>query len=239
MDPADSIGIKRMKTKNVIVVGSGKLATAVLEELNQDKTGLVALWETRDLNSMPESIVVHAGSGRQLAEVYEFCKSSNSVFVELSTGTTTIDNDFSFPVILCPNTSILLIKFLAMWKHFGNLSNKFDISILESHQHSKKSTPGTAVEIADAVGYSRENISSVRDPEVQSKELRIPNEYLPKHAFHRVKIEDGSVSIQIETKVLGHDSYAVGVREIVSAIRKIELENRKYQITEFAENGWI
>jgi len=38
---------------------------------------------------------------------------------------------------------------------------------------------------------------------------------------------------------LGHDSYAVGVREIVSAIRKIELENRKYQITEFAENGWI
>ena len=144
----------------MIVVGSGELATAILEELIQDKTGLVVLWETRDPNSTQESIVVHAGSGRQLAEVYEFCKSSNSVFVELSTGTTTIGNDFSFPVILCPNTSILLMKFLSMWKHFGNLSNDFDISILESHQHSKKSTPGAAVEIADAIGYSREHISS-------------------------------------------------------------------------------
>lgn len=239
MGLAGSMGMERMKRKNVIVAGSGKLATAVLEELSQDKTGLVTLWETRDLNSMPESIVVHAGSGRQLAEVYEFCASSNSVLVELSTGTTTIDDKFSFPVILCPNTSILLIKFMAMWKHFGNLSNRFDISILESHQHSKTSAPGTAVEIADAIGYSRENISSVRDPEVQSKELEIPDEYLPKHAFHRIKIEDGSVSIQVEAKVLGHDSYATGVREIVSAIKKVELENRKYQITEFAENGWI
>jgi dihydrodipicolinate reductase len=225
--------------KNVIVVGSGKLATAVIEELSLDKSFVVSSWDTKRPNSNVASIVVHAGSGRQLSEVYEFCKLSNSVFVELSTGMPTIDNEFLFPVVICPNTSVLLIKFLAMWKHFGTLSDEYKISMLESHQASKKSVPGTAVEIADAIGYPREDIFSVRDPEVQSKELQISSEYLPKHAFHRVKIEDGSVSIQVETKVLGHDSYATGVSKIASAIAKLELENRKYQITEFAENGWI
>ncbi|MFZ0481759.1 MAG: dihydrodipicolinate reductase C-terminal domain-containing protein [Desulfobacterales bacterium] len=228
-----------MKKKNVIVVGSGKLAAAVIEKLSLDGDVLISSWDTKETHSMAKSIVVHAGSGRQLSEVYEFCKSSNSVLVELSTGTATLEQEFLFPVIICPNTSILLIKFLSIWKHFGKLSNKYDISILESHQTTKKSLPGTAVDIADAIGFPIERISSVRDPEVQSKEIGIPDEYLAKHAFHRVKIEDGSVSIQIETKVLGHDSYASGVREILFAIGKIEIENRKYHITEFAENGWI
>jgi 4-hydroxy-tetrahydrodipicolinate reductase len=225
--------------KNVIVVGSGKLATAVLEALSMDKDILTSSWDVKGPKPMEESIVVHAGSGRQLSEVYGFCKTINSVLLELSTGTETLVQDFLFPVVICPNTSILLIKFLAMWKHFGKLSHEFNISVLESHQSTKKSLPGTAVAIADNIGFPLENISSVRDPEVQSKEIGIPDEYLSKHAFHRVKIEDGSVSIQIETRVLGHDSYASGVRGIVLAIKKQSLENRKYQIVEFAENGWI
>lgn len=228
-----------MKKKKIIVVGSGKLAAAVIEELNQDKGSLVSSWNANSTNSTETSIVVHAGSGRHLQDVYKFCKKSNSILVELSTGTETSDNDFPFPVVICPNISILLIKFLAMWKHFGNLSERFDISILESHQSTKKSLPGTAIEIADAIGFPREEITSVRDLEVQSKELKIPNEYLPKHAFHRIKIKDESVSIKIDTKVLGHDSYATGVKEILLALEKVDLENRRYQITEFAENGWI
>jgi len=228
-----------MNKKNVIVVGSGKLALAVLEGLGHDKEILVSSWTKEEVDPTKKSIVVHAGSGRQLPEVYDFCSLSKSILLELSTGTGTADRDLLFPVVVCPNTSILLIKFLAMWKQFGTLTDRFDISILESHQNTKKSLPGTAVEIADAIGFPREEILSVRDQDVQSKEIGIPSEYLSKHAFHRIEIEDGTVSIKIETKVLGHDSYADGVRQIVSSIGKIELENRTYQITEFARNGWI
>jgi hypothetical protein len=228
-----------MKKKHVIVVGSGKLASAVFEELGRDEGILVSSWDTKAANSMVNSIVIHAGSGRQLPEVYDFCSLSKSILVELSTGTGTADRDLLFPVVVCPNTSILLIKFLSLWKQFGTLTDRFDISILESHQNTKKSLPGTAVEIADAIGFPREEILSVRDQDVQSKEIGIPGEYLSKHAFHRIEIEDGTVSIKIETKVLGHDSYADGVRQIVSSIGKIKLENRTYQITEFARNGWI
>lgn len=227
-----------MKNK-VIVVGSGKLARAVLETLHQDQQLNLSTWENRNTNIAEASIIVHAGSGRQLPEVYEFCKSTRSVLIELATGTATGNGAFSFPIVLCPNTSLLMIKFLAMLKHFKNPSHSFEIALLESHQSSKKSLPGTAVEIANAIGLPQDNILSVRNPEVQSKQLNIPTEFLPKHAYHKLSLKDGSVSIEIETNVLGHDSYGSGVAAIIAAVGNRELENRIYQITEFAENGWI
>lgn len=228
-----------MKRAKIIIVGSGKLANAVYEALSSRNEPLVTRWESVAAPSKQKAILVHAGSGRQLHDVFAFCHTTGSVFVELSTGTETLGKEFTFPVVICSNTSILLVKFLSMWKHFGDLSGNCHISILESHQANKKSLPGTAVEMAKSIGFPTEEIRSIREPEIQSAQLGIPEEFLSKHAYHKIRISDGSVSIQVETKVLGHDSYAEGVQRIISAIKKVQLEKRKHQITEFAENGWI
>lgn len=223
----------------VLVVGTGKLATELLGSHRlAPATCRVMAWSDPARGNV-RSIVVHAGSGRELPAAIEFCRATGSPLVELSTGSDLETASHDFPVVLCPNTNILMLKFMSMLETSGHLFRDCHISVTESHQASKTSVPGTAVGIAQSLGVLAQDIHSVRDPAEQRDALQIPDDQLGRHAFHRIRIEDGACSLQFESRVYGASPYADGVSRIVEAVRQHELEPRRYSIVEFIHNGWL
>lgn len=222
----------------VLIVGSGKLASELLNELS-----LSAPFTVRSWSGAPEvqgrSVVVHAGSGRELNDVIAYCRETNSVLVELATGSKIEVASPTFPVVLCPNTNILMLKFMNMLAKSGRLFEGYRIELTESHQAEKQSTPGTAVAIAQSLGLPAEDVISVRNREEQLTALRIPSEHLDRHALHSIIIGDGTCRVLLETRVYGSSPYADGVSKIVSAVATRPLENRVYAIDEFVEHGWV
>ncbi|HZX30452.1 MAG TPA: dihydrodipicolinate reductase [Rhodocyclaceae bacterium] len=223
---------------NVIIVGAGKLAKELLESLGTGGAHPVFPWAERDRAS-GKSIVVHAGSGRELDEVVAYCRATRSPLMELSTGSRVEAMTPDFPLVLCPNTNILMLKFMAMLARNGAMFEGYPIAFTESHQAQKSSTPGTAVAMAQSLGLPAAEIVSIRNPAEQQGSLGIPPEHLGRHAYHRIVIEDGLCSLALETRVYGATPYADGVARIVSAIAARQLDNRRYDIIEFVDNGWI
>lgn len=145
----------------------------------------------------------------------------------------------AFPIVLCPNTNILMLKFMAMLEQCGKMFNGYEINIIESHQASKASVPGTAVNIAHSLGMSSNDIQSVRDTSIQRTQLEIAEADLARHAFHQVQIHEGKCSVKLESRVYGDAPYAEGVAQIVAAASSRQLERRLYSIMEFVKNGWL
>jgi 4-hydroxy-tetrahydrodipicolinate reductase len=222
----------------VIVVGTGKLARELLSELPSASSTKVIAWADA-ARSEAGSVVVHAGSGRELEDVITYCQDTGSTLVELSTGSEIESRAVDFPVVVCPNTNILMLKFLAMLAASGHHFKNYKVSIIESHQAGKSSVPGTAVALAQSLGLPSEKILSIRDPGEQRDALRISPEYLSRHAYHRVEIEDNVGRVVLETKVCGAAPYAAGLAQILSAVRSQQLESRRYNVMEFIENGWV
>jgi len=223
----------------IFVVGSGKLANAIIKSQISFQSVELLKWDTQFQNNTQKAIIVHAGSGRQLKECIDFCSRTKSLFIELSTGLETEKMESDFPLIICPNTSILILKTIHMLKACGKHFENYSISLTESHQSTKTTEPGTAFAFADSVTLPLNKIVSIRDPEIQQYEIGIPNEYLDKHAYHKLIIKDGNDEVTIETKVLGHESYAKGVKTIIEAVLKHTLENKKYTILDLIENGLL
>ena len=222
----------------VIIAGTGKLATELLHALKADASCPVRSWADA-LGSPRRSIVVHAGSGRELDAIAAYCEATKSPLIELATGSSIEAKPRGFPVILCPNTNILMLKFMSMMAQCGHLFQGHDIKLIESHQAAKTSVPGTAVNLADSLGIGHQDIRSVRDTSVQRAELQIPEIDLARHAYHQVLIQDGQCSLKLETRVQGDAPYAPGVVRIVEAVRARELDNRLYSIMEFISKGWL
>ena len=86
-------------------------------------------------------------------------------------------------MIICPNTSLLVIKILNMIKNNSHYFKAYDKWIIESHQSSKKSLPATAHDFADSLGLPLDQIVSLRDKNIQENILKIPKNYLAKHAY--------------------------------------------------------
>lgn len=228
-----------MKKIKIYVAGSGKLANAILNSDLSFQSCEILKWDTRYQMLDEKVILVHAGSGRQLKECVEFCDRTKSIFIELSTGLETETLQPDFPLIICPNTSILVLKTLNMLKANGRNFENHSISITESHQSTKKTEPGTAYAFANALKFPVDKIVSVRNPEMQQNKIGIPEEYLGKHAYHKIVIKDGNDEITIETKVLGHDSYAKGVKMIIEAALINSLENKKYTVLDLIANNML
>lgn len=228
-----------MERMKIFVVGSGKLANAILSSDLSFPACEIVKWETHNQTLNEKVIIVHAGSGRQIKECFDFCVRTESVFIELSTGLETEKMKPDFPLIICPNTSVLLLKALSMIKANGRYFENYKISITESHQSTKKTEPGTAYAFADSLRFPIDKIESIRDPEIQQNKIGIPKEYLDKHAYHKIVIKDGSDEVTIETKVLGHDSYAIGVKAIIEAVLKYSLENKKYTVLDLIDNNML
>lgn len=222
----------------VIVVGSGKLAQELLGSLQAGAECPVLPWTAAAQEAGP-SIVVHAGSGRELAAVEAFCAAAQAPLVELATGSALEPGARGFPVVVCPNTNILMLKFMGMLERSGHLFCGHRIELLESHQAQKASVPGTAVSMAHALGLPVGDIQSVRATDIQSDMLQIPGEHLARHAYHRIQIADGQCSLQLEARVYGDAPYADGVARIVAAVRARPLDNRLYSVMEFVHKGWL
>lgn len=222
----------------VLIVGKGKLAAELINELRLEAPLTVHRWSNHS-TAHSSSVVIHAGSGRELDDVIAYCKKNNSVLIELSTGSKLEILSPAFPVILCPNTNILMLKFMHMLANCGDLFKGYPIEVMESHQAAKRSAPGTAIAIAQSLGLSANEVVSVRDTEKQLTTLGIPEEHLGRHAFHRISIKDAICGISFETRVYGESPYADGVSRIVSAVVSRQLEKRLYVIDEFIERGWI
>jgi len=222
----------------VFIVGTGKLATELLESLGQDPASQIFPWAKRSESQRP-AIVVHAGSGRELHAVVDYCQASHSTLVELATGSDAQTAAQGFPVVLCPNTNILMLKFMHMLEKSGHLFAGYAIQLTESHQQPKTSVPGTAVSMAQALGLGSDAVRSVRDPQQQADRLQIPAEHLARHAYHQIVVKDPVCSVTLETRVYGAAPYADGVSRILAAVRTHPLEDRVYPIGEFVERGWV
>jgi 4-hydroxy-tetrahydrodipicolinate reductase len=221
----------------IVIVGAGKLANAILgSELEFPDNEIVA-WNDVQKSLNERAIIVHAGSGRQLIDCLEFCKRTDSIFIELSTGLETEKIEAEFTLILCPNTSLLLLKVMHMLSLYGHHFAHNKITITESHQSTKSSVPGTAFSLAKSLKMPTDKIRSIREPKMQLEEIGIPVEFLDKHAYHKIEIEDGKDSVTIETKVLGHRSYASGVKKILEAVLNHPLERRKYSVLDLIDKG--
>jgi len=222
----------------IIVVGAGLMARELLSLLPAAFALKVVGWVDRSESGGP-FVVVHAGSGRELDEVIAFCERTSSPLVEVATGSAIINREVRVPVVLCPNTNVLMLKFMVMMARSGDLFKGCQVRLTESHQAAKTSTPGTAVTVAHSLGLPSTEIRSVRDPVEQSQVLGIPQEHLSRHAYHHIEIQDGQTSLTLETRVFDKAPYAAGVARIVAAIQSHELEPRIYNVTEFVENGWL
>ncbi|CAE6722801.1 dihydrodipicolinate reductase C-terminal domain-containing protein [Paraburkholderia nemoris] len=222
----------------VIIAGAGKLATELLasHELN-DNYHTISWADRKETNSA--SIVVHAGSGRELPAVIAYCRSTKSTLIELSTGSDVEVEPFDFPVVLCANTNILMLKFMSMLETSGHLFRGYKVRLVESHQAAKTSVPGTALNIAQSIGQTANSIVSVRDPKIQCRELKIPDDQLTRHAFHQIRIEDGGSSLLLESRVYGTSPYADGVSRIIEVVCHNGLEHRLYSVMELVKNGWL
>lgn len=224
----------------ILVVGTGKLASELLSALNGGTENSVTSWARRDMNAN-QSIVIHAGSGRELATITAYCEATHSPLIELATGSELelIPACANYPIVICPNTNILMLKFMSMLEHSGKLFRNHQITLVESHQANKSSLPGTAVSMAHALGLKQHEIRSVRDISVQLNELEIPQAQLARHAYHHILIKDGACSLKLETRVYGESPYADGLAQIVAAVCAQKLEHRVYSVMEFINNGWL
>lgn len=222
----------------IIIAGSGKLATELLNVLPGIVSGEVLAWADAAKAGTP-CVVIHAGSGRELDSIVAYCANTASPLIELATGSTIADYKTDFPVVVCPNTNILMLKFMAMLAANGHQFKDYTVRVTESHQADKSSVPGTAVNMAESLGLPGNRIRSIRDPHVQEESLKIPQEFLSRHAFHRIEIEDPVTSLCFETRVLGRAPYAEGVAKIIAAVRSHTLENTRYSVMDFIEKGWL
>ena len=102
---------------------------------------------------------------------------------------------------------------------------------------SSLAEPGTAYSFANSLKFPLEKIVSIRDAEIQQHKIGIPKEYLDKHAYHKITIKDGKDEVTIETKVLGHDSYAKGVKTIVETVLKNRFEDKRYTVFDLIDNN--
>jgi 4-hydroxy-tetrahydrodipicolinate reductase len=212
-----------MKKRKVLIVGNGKLAAELLSNLSGDTISSVARWDSRHSSQDNKAIVVHAGSGREMAEVIDYCSRRGSTLFQLATSGSEIPGDVAFPAIICPNVNLLVLQFLAMLRCSASGFRDYAIEITESHQASKKTVAGTAKYIAGVLGVEQNRIKSVRDPEVQKTSFGIPTEFLDRHAIHRIVISNKDAEIILETKVLGKVAYASGLGKIIDKLSQKNL----------------
>ena len=216
----------------VYVAGHGKLASKIehdfLETSHRLKSPVMLVDNWDNLSGIKskviQNVIVHCGSGRQLPDVLTYCNTNHVPLIQCSTGITypsNFTNKLEFILVEAPNLSIPIIKFLYLMEAMGPQFHGYDISITESHQSTKKSVPGTALEIARLLGVEQSHIKSIRDVEVQRNELGIPEENLSQHAIHVIDIFGDGCDITLRTKVYGLDTYLAGLVKIVYAIDRL------------------
>lgn len=144
--------------------------------------------------------------------------------------TATVESS-STAAVIAPNMARQIVGFQAMMafgaENFPGLFQGYRLRIRESHQQGKADTSGTAKAMvgyftAMGVDFDAEEIEMVRDPEVQRRELGVPEAFLGGHAWHTYRLEspDGTVRFEFVHNVNGREVYAEGVLAAVAFLRR-------------------
>lgn len=137
----------------------------------------------------------------------------------------------SISAVIAPNMAKQIVGFQAMMEYasktFPDLFQGYSLEIRESHQKGKADTSGTAkamVRYFNSLGlpFTEEDITKERDPEVQNKALKIPEEYLSGHGWHTYTLvsNDKTVSLEFTHNVNGRDVYARGTVDALIYLAK-------------------
>lgn len=202
----------------VTLVGRGRLAQELERDLSSPRIARVIRWEDRDAFGGCRSVVVHAGSGRELEDVVRFCTVTGTLLLDLATGENRYPADLAIPVVRCPNVNMQMLCFMAMVKQSSSYFRGQDIRITESHQATKKTKPGTAIAIAEALGVPEAEIHSERAPRIQQEQLGIPAAFVDRHAYHDITICVPDVEIRLQTRVFGKSAYARGLARVIDLV---------------------
>lgn len=219
--------------ENIIIIGRGDFAASFFDQLGPLSAGRYqAVPFSEDVAWRDVRACLHVGSGRQLAEVHGICWNNKLPLVQAATG---IDisrfGAIEYPLLVAPNLCLGMVRFIKMLQSAVGLFAGAENSLAESHQASKTSVPGTAQAIAEAVGLPADAVTSVRDRVRQTNAWQIPDDYLDRHACHRLASVAGDFQVHLETRVYGRQPYVQGAVEIFDHID--DLPPGVTQITDF------
>ncbi len=216
----------------IVIVGNGKMAEILGDCCRKKKIPFIGFHSENYTEK--DDLVVHFGSGRQLPEALEWCNRHNVPLIQGSTGQQ-LPSKVSILVVNAPNLALPIVKLLSIMPTIADTDTlaEMKIGIIESHQASKKSVPGTAKVMAEIFGISETEIISIRDREKQLQ-LGVPEEYLDGHGYHWITLEGGGVTIELSTKVNGREAYAYGAISLAKKLllHRDDLKNRVYQLSE-------
>jgi len=140
--------------------------------------------------------------------------------------------------VIAPNMGKQIVGFQAMLayaaKEFPGLFDGYSMEITESHQRGKADVSGTARSLIPyfqtlGVDVHEKDIFMERNPEIQHKQLGVPQDYLDGHAWHTYSLvsEDQTVSFQFTHNVNGRSIYVLGTLDAVRYLHKKILQNNR------------
>lgn len=144
----------------------------------------------------------------------------------------------SISAVIAPNMAKQIVGFQAMMEYaaqnFPDLFKGYALEIKESHQKGKADTSGTAkamVRYFSQMGldFNEDQIVKVRDPEIQTSQWGIPEDYLAGHAWHNYALISGDKTVRFEFShnVNGREIYAKGTLDaLVYLNAKVSEGNR-------------
>jgi dihydrodipicolinate reductase len=214
----------------VLIFGSGLMAQELAkvcdeQKINYDYHTFKGSFGRRSqpdtLTSQKDAVIVNFGSSKNLHRAIEWSEKfditliqgSTSQVAEIDLSTVACPNS---TIIMAPNLSLPIVRFMKSFPVFADtIKSGMEMSILESHQSSKKDTSGTARAIASDLNFPIADIESVRKASIQQA-LGVPLQHRGGHAHHHFILSGLGVEISVSTKVNGRRTYAMGALEVAS-----------------------
>lgn len=135
------------------------------------------------------------------------------------------------PAVIAPNMAKQIVGFQAMMAfaadQFPGLFAGYSLEIKESHQQGKADTSGTAKAMVGyfnrlGLDFKPEQIQQIRDPEIQTTQWHIPEQYLSGHGWHTYTLTapDGSALFEFKHNINGRQIYVEGTFDAVLFLKK-------------------
>jgi 4-hydroxy-tetrahydrodipicolinate reductase len=133
--------------------------------------------------------------------------------------------------VVAPNMAKEIVGLMAMMEYAANtfpgLFKGYSMDVVESHQSWKADTSGTAKAMIGyfnklGVDFTEEQITMVRDPEIQRNRLNVPEQYIDGHGWHTYTLDspDKTTRFAITHNISGRDIYAGGTLDAVGYLHE-------------------
>jgi 4-hydroxy-tetrahydrodipicolinate reductase len=143
--------------------------------------------------------------------------------------------------VIAPNMGKQIVGFQAMMayaaKEFPGLFDGYSMEITESHQRGKADVSGTARSLIPTfqslgVDVHEKDIFMERNPEIQHKQLGVPQSFINGHAWHTYSLvsDDQTVSFQFTHNVNGRSIYVHGTLDAVKFLHKKILQKSSKKV---------